>query len=545
MPLQDLSGDLKLRQAWPRIEQNDQYLEGKIDSHTSDTNNPHGVTAAQVGAETPAGAQAKADVVQSNLNIHMSDLLAHLSPEDRAKFESIEEGAEVNQFAFATIGTILATSPTDTITFESGTGISITYNPTLKKITWTATGDATPGPHGPSHDPDGSDPIPALSALIDAFNALTAADIGAETPAGAQAKVDALAGVGNTKTVKQIDDEVTAHLADYIRQPAFATTSGTSTAYTVTLDPAPTSLIEGFGITIVPHVDCGASPTLNINGLGAVALKDQKGIAITAGKMVAGKPYTFRLVGTDFLADSGSEGGGGSSLHDWSAYTTHQNWAGTSTAIPAASFATMLDVTGDGQLVFVRADTSSAGSARNPDIRMTVDGTAYTFEGVDAGANRQGNMLLEPIYFKSSLKIEVFNRSASAGSFWLDYTYLLKTGTPGESQTLLTSSARKMAYSEVFAATDSDVVNITGSGYLLGIDFSAYYNSGVANLLGTVILDGTTIMNGRILFSPYASSGKISTFKGPLRFDSNLIVRHRMSTNNVSTAVTRVWYTLD
>lgn len=36
----------------------------------------------------------------------------------------------------------------------------------------------------------------------------------AETPAGAQAKVDALAGVGNTKTVKQLDDEAAAHTAD-------------------------------------------------------------------------------------------------------------------------------------------------------------------------------------------------------------------------------------------------------------------------------------------------------------------------------------------
>lgn len=37
---------------------------------------------------------------------------------------------------------------------------------------------------------------------------------GHETPAGAQAKVDALAGVGNTKTVKQLDDEITSHLAE-------------------------------------------------------------------------------------------------------------------------------------------------------------------------------------------------------------------------------------------------------------------------------------------------------------------------------------------
>ncbi|HZG81498.1 MAG TPA: hypothetical protein VEZ13_12085 [Brevibacillus sp.] len=32
--------------------------------------------------------------------------------------------------------------------------------------------------------------------------------LSAETPEGAQAKVDALAGIGNTKTVKQLDDEI-------------------------------------------------------------------------------------------------------------------------------------------------------------------------------------------------------------------------------------------------------------------------------------------------------------------------------------------------
>jgi hypothetical protein len=113
-----------------------------------------------------------------------------------------------------------------------------------------------------------------------------------------------------------LSNDVTAHLADfaaheadYVRQPAFAVTSGTSTAYTVTLDPAPASLPEGFGITIVPHVDCGDDPTLEVNGLGLVELKNQKGETFSAGEMVAGIPYSFRYVGTDFLADSGSGGG--------------------------------------------------------------------------------------------------------------------------------------------------------------------------------------------------------------------------------------------
>lgn len=106
-----------------------------------------------------------------------------------------------------------------------------------------------------------------------------------ETPTGAQAKADAA---------------VAAAKADYIRQPGYAATSGTATAYTAVLTPAPTTTPDGFGITIVPHVTNGASPTLSVNGLAATPLKDQKGVAFAAGKLLVGKPYTFRKVGTDF-----------------------------------------------------------------------------------------------------------------------------------------------------------------------------------------------------------------------------------------------------
>ncbi|GIO39292.1 hypothetical protein J41TS12_41530 [Paenibacillus antibioticophila] len=112
------------------------------------------------------------------------------------------------------------------------------------------------------------------------------------------------------------------NLNDYVRQPAYAATSGTATAYTVSLTPAPTILPEGFGIIIVPHVDCGANPTLKIGNLAAVPLKDQKGAAFAAGKLLAGKPYTFRKVGSDFLAVSGSGGGDSSGILPIPAFAT-------------------------------------------------------------------------------------------------------------------------------------------------------------------------------------------------------------------------------
>lgn len=114
-------------------------------------------------------------------------------------------------------------------------------------------------------------------------------------------------------TLQEMSDETVQQLhANYVRQPAFAHTDGTASAYTVTLNPAPTSLVDGFGITIVPHETNEAEVTLNINGLGAISLKDQKGKAFTSGKLQAGKPYTFRKVGTDFLADS--SGGSGDAI---------------------------------------------------------------------------------------------------------------------------------------------------------------------------------------------------------------------------------------
>ncbi|KAA8750133.1 hypothetical protein [Paenibacillus sp. UASWS1643] len=101
------------------------------------------------------------------------------------------------------------------------------------------------------------------------------------------------------------DEKIGAVTANYIRQPGYATTAGTSSAYVVTLNPAPGSLPDGFGITLVPHVASATNPTVNINGLGAVSLKKQDGTAYGSGDLLVGKPYTFRKVGSDFLADSG------------------------------------------------------------------------------------------------------------------------------------------------------------------------------------------------------------------------------------------------
>ena len=54
----------------------------------------------------------------------------------------------------------------------------------------------------------------------------------------------------------------------------------------------------------MPHVDCGATPTLDWDGLGAITLKAQDGSDLSAGDLKSGSPYSFRKVGGNFFLDS-------------------------------------------------------------------------------------------------------------------------------------------------------------------------------------------------------------------------------------------------
>ncbi len=84
-----------------------------------------------------------------------------------------------------------------------------------------------------------------------------------------------------------------AHLADYVRQPGYGVTAGGTTTYTLTLNPAPTAYLDGMGIAIkINAANTGAS-TINVNGLGAKALKDNLGNDFAAGALALNTIYSF------------------------------------------------------------------------------------------------------------------------------------------------------------------------------------------------------------------------------------------------------------
>ncbi|WP_373899268.1 hypothetical protein ACER0A_002260 [Haloimpatiens sp. FM7315] len=92
--------------------------------------------------------------------------------------------------------------------------------------------------------------------------------------------------------------------SDYVANNAFATTEGASTAYTVTLNPPPTAYADGQQITILPHIECGNNPTLNVNNLGAGTMLKQDGSEVKAGDIKANVPLSLVRVGSNFFIRS-------------------------------------------------------------------------------------------------------------------------------------------------------------------------------------------------------------------------------------------------
>ncbi|WP_373232098.1 glycosyl hydrolase family 28-related protein [Cohnella sp.] len=209
------TGSYRLRQAYPLWNANDQELKQEITDHKNAKNNPHEVTAAQVGAETPAGAQAKANAVQTNLDDHEADMVAHVTEAEHNKLTGIQAGAEVNQNAYSIVSVpgqslLAADNKMSMLKLKNGVGIEIVTNPTTNEVEFNATGEALPGPHGPSHDPFGADPIPALVQVIDDVANLAGAGRTTETVKG---NADAIATVA--ADVVDLDADLAAQKADF------------------------------------------------------------------------------------------------------------------------------------------------------------------------------------------------------------------------------------------------------------------------------------------------------------------------------------------
>jgi len=138
----------------------------QVDTHIA-------ASAPHAGHETPAGAQAKVNTHGALTNNPHS-------------VTSAQVGAIASVDGVSNAG--------GNVDLVAGTGITITPNNTAKTITIIATGEAVPAAHADQHASGGTDEI-------------TPASIGAETPAGAQAKADAV----QSNLTTHINDNIESH----------------------------------------------------------------------------------------------------------------------------------------------------------------------------------------------------------------------------------------------------------------------------------------------------------------------------------------------
>lgn len=90
------------------------------------------------------------------------------------------------------------------------------------------------------------------------------------------------------------------------------TTAGSSSAYTASTSTQPGSYVDGWTVYLKPnHSNTGAA-TLNLDSLGAKALRSVSGTAMAAGEIVINRPFTARYdsTGDEFLVDNAASSGG-------------------------------------------------------------------------------------------------------------------------------------------------------------------------------------------------------------------------------------------
>jgi hypothetical protein len=164
----------------------------------------------------------------------------------------------------------------------------------------------TPSAHKNSHASGGSDAItpedigaaPASGVTDDMIGSRTISD--ATAPTGDTGKPTTLFGwlaymiksitgksswrTAPVKSIEQINTEVTSHLADYTLQVPFAAATGSANTYAVTLNPAPSALVDGLAFAVKINMDSTGASTVNVNSLGAKTIKKPNGNNMTTLK---------------------------------------------------------------------------------------------------------------------------------------------------------------------------------------------------------------------------------------------------------------------
>lgn len=155
---------------------------------------------------------------------------------------------------------------------------------------------------------------------------------------------------------------------------AIATDSGVANAHVITLDPVPGSYTLGMRILFVAGNTNTSSVTVNVNGLGAQAIKDFSGNDLIAADIQAGDLIEARYNGTEFRLSTPTLGFGNQASSSAAAAASSATAAANS-ATAAASSATSASgsatTAGNSATAAANSAIAAAGSASSAASSLT------------------------------------------------------------------------------------------------------------------------------------------------------------------------------
>jgi hypothetical protein len=135
-----------------------------------------------------------------------------------------------------------------------------------------------------------------------------------------------------------LDSDLDAHKADTMQHVPYAIASGSANTYVVTINPAPDAYIDGFAVAIKINVNNTGASTINVNGLGAKAIKKPNGNDVSAGNLKVSSIYTMRYNGTNFILQGSDAAGNATPADILSGKTASTDVGDITGTIPSKSY---------------------------------------------------------------------------------------------------------------------------------------------------------------------------------------------------------------
>jgi len=268
-------------------------------------------------------------------------------------------------------------------------------------------------------------------------------------------------------------DDLAAHVADYIRQPGYATATGPANTYAIELSPVPTGYVDGMAVAVKINVDNTGASTLNVNGLGAKAIKKPNGNDVSAGNLKTGSVYTFRYNGTNFILQ-GEGGSGNAQPSEVLSGKTFTNDIGEQTGTMPNRGNVTATLTSQGQEYTIPDGYHGGGgkvtanitnlSAANIKYGATVGGVAGTFSQTGSGATA-AQILSGRVAFVNGAQVTgtMANRAGD--------TAALSSVVSGTTLKLLASQGYRDGVDDYVTITDPDFIasNIRSGVNIFGL----------------------------------------------------------------------------